>query len=1273
MLKTKRKTLSMKPLSLLLLITLEVVPLTFCYKQEVSHYVTKYYRVAEVRYRRKCTSSGWWFWRSRCCWSQAYTAYRLQPYKACADGYRGTACNIPICSPHCRNNGVCTAVNKCECTSGYSGGICQTKKCNWMTDCYPGICNSGSQTCDCSSEFEGLNCEKMKEGPTIQVCSASLIDTRNGRNEEFKVNCSFYGDDIKIYTNMRDFTHVRLQWRPSYRKLVDLPPYPRDGFIRTFRVGVIHAEGEVVLKETDGDIALRQPITCLSHGSWNNPQETIVCQTEVPFNRGVKHLQQLKFTMSGTTGGFKEVRNQDTAGSYRQRQITGRKGSLTASVVFDLVPPFHCSEDPTRYPCELDELDPVMFEQDIITSPRVTVAFLGWNDTESGVKGFSYSVYRLRINAENRLQNDSVPVLSKSYDLFSDDIRSTFKLPSPGMYAVIAGIEDFANNTRYTRRLLLYADPDSSIEKTDVPLSVSPGPGTQQVDNAFWISDLSGSVSLKWAKHFANKFISENQLGMPVAPLPFDYLDIKGNLSSSGTPNIDGITSFSTSVVHRLEHLRTRRRRQLSTPIFWTSLYPLTETAPLKELDQRRSGNGYTVFMKVEDMADNVLIDHIYIRVDNTPPTVSQIPANFTKNVKADKEGFYSSVDVSASDFDGGLHYFAFTLYDILNPRDPKLIKADTQLINQTSLDPDTCQSKGKCVCTNERECYDNPLKLYLNNCWFVEFLRVPVKLDISVYNRAGLSQNITYQLGNVVNISGVGEYPKPTGLRVKNAYGYTVVLTWYLPASCYDIRLLNLELTGASKRRAILTGNEEEVEVNELVPYAEYTAKLSILYQGNHKSDLIELKFNTGQPPDHLRPKCGTGCIVGIVIGVLILIAIIIVAIFVALRLRRHQTPLPQPMMGHLNRVSRHFGYNGWEKDDIPPPSYRDTVMNNEAYEGKQDEMVLSVAKLGDFEEDIYTYGEMQTDVKAKWKHSNDRVTVGKTLCKGKFAEIKEGQLREKSGTRKVAVKILLDRSDTNILLMKAKMNFLATVVPKHNNIVNFVGAVPEGPIILLELCEQSLKDWLKKTEKINDAEEDNMINFCTDIARGMSHLHENEIIHRRLGARNVLLKHVPEMFRLVAKVTGFGPMAGESTSGEVNSEKERIPIKWMALEQLGIERGEKRPYTKATDVWSYGVTTWEIFSRGDTPFAKVRSNEIRSILDQGTRLEQPEHATDEMYKDIMLKCWDSQPERRPSFKMLTDELMSLFHASAGGDMYYDDAPKSTDKVQLYDETVPV
>ena len=63
---------------------------------------------------------------------------------------------------------------------------------------------------------------------------------------------------------------------------------------------------------------------------------------------------------------------------------------------------------------------------------------------------------------------------------------------------------------------------------------------------------------------------------------------------------------------------------------------------------------------------------------------------------------------------------------------------------------------------------------------------------------------------------------------------------------------------------------------------------------------------------------------------------------------------------------------------------------------------------KLKDFEDDIYAYGEMDTDPEANWKHSNDRLHPGRTIHVGKFAEILKGTLSNQEGTRIVAIKRL-------------------------------------------------------------------------------------------------------------------------------------------------------------------------------------------------------------------------------------------------------------------------
>lgn len=56
------------------------------------------------------------------------------------------------------------------------------------------------------------------------------------------------------------------------------------------------------------------------------------------------------------------------------------------------------------------------------------------------------------------------------------------------------------------------------------------------------------------------------------------------------------------------------------------------------------------------------------------------------------------------------------------------------------------------------------------------------------------------------------------------------------------------------------------------------------------------------------------------------------------------------------------------------------------------------------------------------------------------------------------------------------------------------------------------------------------------------------------------------------------------------------QIPIKWTAPEALNFGK-----YTSLCDVWSYGILIWEIFSKGDTPYAGMSNSRARERIDAG------------------------------------------------------------------------
>ncbi|KAK7880514.1 hypothetical protein WMY93_032840 [Mugilogobius chulae] len=91
------------------------------------------------------------------------------------------------------------------------------------------------------------------------------------------------------------------------------------------------------------------------------------------------------------------------------------------------------------------------------------------------------------------------------------------------------------------------------------------------------------------------------------------------------------------------------------------------------------------------------------------------------------------------------------------------------------------------------------------------------------------------------------------------------------------------------------------------------------------------------------------------------------------------------------------------------------------------------------------------------------------------------------------------------------------------------------------------------------------------------------------------------------------------------------RLPVKWMSPESIFL-----CVYTTQSDVWSYGVLLWEIYSMGRSPYPNmaVDSNFYRRIKD-GVHMERPDFAPVEMF-DLMKRCWDLEPTRRPTFNTI-------------------------------------
>ncbi|MEJ1281815.1 FMS-like tyrosine kinase 4 [Cricetulus griseus] len=352
-----------------------------------------------------------------------------------------------------------------------------------------------------------------------------------------------------------------------------------------------------------------------------------------------------------------------------------------------------------------------------------------------------------------------------------------------------------------------------------------------------------------------------------------------------------------------------------------------------------------------------------------------------------------------------------------------------------------------------------------------------------------------------------------------------------------------------------------------------------------------------------------------------------------------------------------------------------------------------------------------------SKWEFARERLKLGKSLGRGAFGKVVQASafgIKKSPTCRTVAVKMLKEgatASEYKALMTELK---ILTHIGHHLNVVNLLGACTKqgGPLmVIVEYCKygnlsnylkskrdlfflnkeaalhtepkkENLEPGLEQDQKprldsvssgesfassgfqedksVSDTEEDedcgeiskqpltmeDLISYSFQVARGMEFLSSRKCIHRDLAARNILLSE-----NNVVKICDFGLARDIYKNPDyVRKGDTRLPLKWMAPESIF-----DKIYSTKSDVWSYGVLLWEIFSLGGSPYPGVQMDEdFCSRLKEGMRMRAPEYATPEIYQ-IMLDCWHKDPKERPRFAELVEKLGDLLQANVQQDYQLD------------------
>ncbi|XP_058580298.1 fibroblast growth factor receptor 4 isoform X4 [Neofelis nebulosa] len=277
--------------------------------------------------------------------------------------------------------------------------------------------------------------------------------------------------------------------------------------------------------------------------------------------------------------------------------------------------------------------------------------------------------------------------------------------------------------------------------------------------------------------------------------------------------------------------------------------------------------------------------------------------------------------------------------------------------------------------------------------------------------------------------------------------------------------------------------------------------------------------------------------------------------------------------------------------------------------------------------------------------------LVLGKPLGEGCFGQVVRAEAFGMDPARPdqastVAVKMLKDNaSDKDLADLVSEMEVMK-LIGRHKNIINLLGVcTQEGPLYVIVECaaKGNLREFLRARRPPGpDLSPDGprssegplsfpaLVSCAYQVARGMQYLESRKCIHRDLAARNVLVTEDNVM-----KIADFGLARGvHHIDYYKKTSNGRLPVKWMAPEALF-----DRVYTHQSDVWSFGILLWEIFTLGGSPYPGIPVEELFSLLREGHRMDRPPNCPPELY-GLMRECWHAAPSQRPTFKQLVEAL---------------------------------
>ncbi|XP_062255771.1 high affinity nerve growth factor receptor [Platichthys flesus] len=275
--------------------------------------------------------------------------------------------------------------------------------------------------------------------------------------------------------------------------------------------------------------------------------------------------------------------------------------------------------------------------------------------------------------------------------------------------------------------------------------------------------------------------------------------------------------------------------------------------------------------------------------------------------------------------------------------------------------------------------------------------------------------------------------------------------------------------------------------------------------------------------------------------------------------------------------------------------------------------------------------------------------ITLKWELGEGAFGKVYLAEcahLSPDSDKMLVAIKTLKDANESTRQDFQREAELLTVL--QHQHIVRFYGVCTDGePLAMVfeYMRHGDLNRFLRahgpdarileetKMPPLGQLTLPQMLQIAAQIASGMVYLASLHFVHRDLATRNCLVGE-----GLVVKIGDFG-MSRDiySTDYYRVGGRTMLPIRWMPPESIMY-----RKFTTESDIWSFGVVLWEIFTYGKQPWYQLSNSEAIECITQGRELERPRTCPKEVYM-LMQGCWQREPQQRMVIKDIHSRLLAL------------------------------